>query len=240
MLKFALWTKLLYTAMRSRSNQQFYDRIADIYDEIFVEHKQHAHKIAQLLTNEFADRESFIRVLDLGCGTGLLSRILVHSGFNVVGVDLSLQSLRILQKRCQNITVLNTDVTSLPVTSRCCDAVVSLGAWRHFHNIEQVMAELVGTLTERGIVIIGYFPPSFAGAVHQGQGHFATLTSTIYQWILGKFGYMDNVSPQLESQTINLAKRYFESVVSVKSGQHWRLIVARNLRKFQESKGCSV
>jgi ubiquinone/menaquinone biosynthesis C-methylase UbiE len=230
--KIELWAKLLVAAFRSNSNQQFYDRISGNYDEIFVEHKRHAIKIAQLLVREFAGQESGTQILDVGCGTGLLSNILSTRGFNVVGIDFSQKSLALLHQRYPDIAVLNADVVNLPIRINCCQAVVSLGAWRHFIDTQKAMDELVKTLTKNGVLIIGYFPPSYAGAIHQGQGYWAKLSGQFYQWVLRKLGYVDNVSPDLESHAIYLAKRYFESVVSVKSGPHWRLIMARNLRKY--------
>ncbi len=229
--KIELWAKLLTAAFRSHSNQQFYDHISDSYDDIFVEHKQHAVKIAQLLVREFAGQESTTQILDLGCGTGLLSNILSTRGFNVVGIDFSQKSLVLLHQRYPDIVVLNADVANLPIRKACCHAVVSLGAWRHFTDTQKAMDELVKTLTKHGVLIIGYFPPSYAGTIHQGRRPWAKFTGQFYQWVLRKLGYIDNVSPDLESHTIYLAKRYFESVDSVRSGSHWRLIVARNLRK---------
>jgi SAM-dependent methyltransferase len=130
----------LLAALCSKSNQEFYDRVSSIYDQCFVTHKLHAKNMAEMLLDDYKGRENTTLVLDLGCGTGLLSNILVGNGFEVIGVDISLESLRMLQQGESNIYTIQADAALLPFIDGSCNAVVSLGAWRHFFDLCRVTA----------------------------------------------------------------------------------------------------
>jgi len=226
-----LWGKVLVAALCSKSNQEFYDRISPIYDQCFVTHKLHASNMAEILLEGYKGREKNTLVLDLGCGTGLLSNILVSKGFEVLGIDISLESLRLLQQRESRINTIQADATLLQFTGGSCHAVVSLGAWRHFSDPRRVIAEVARILKDDGLLIVGYFPPAIGGVVHQGDSYWRQLLVRLYQFLIRKRGYVDHIDLSLEPMTVSWAKDQFEQVSTVDSGEHWRLIIARGLRQ---------
>jgi ubiquinone/menaquinone biosynthesis C-methylase UbiE len=230
MASLRLWSRVFLAALFSKSNQQFYDRISPIYDQCFVTHKLHANNMAEMLLDGYKGRENNTLVLDLGCGTGLLSNILVGNGFEVIGVDISLESLRVLQQRESKIYTTQADATLLPFIDGSCNAVVSLGAWRHFSDPRRVIVEVARILKKDGILIVGYFPPAIGGVIHQGNSLWYQLLARLYQFVIRKRGYVDHADLSLEPRTISWAKNYFAKVSTVDSGNRWRLIVARGLR----------
>lgn len=227
MTRLGLWLQVLSAALRSKSNQQFYDRISPIYDQVFVEHKLHAVNMANILSKTYAGREGATRLLDIGCGTGILSRMLAEMGFDVIGLDNSFESLLRLQQHDHGIPTINADAARLPLTHGFCQAVVSLGVWRHLPDPQQVIAELNRILTSDGLLIIGYFPPAIGGAVHPGHGIWSRLLVRPYNFLIRKLGYVDHADLLLEAQTVSLARKYFKQVGSVDSGEYWHLVVAR-------------
>jgi ubiquinone/menaquinone biosynthesis C-methylase UbiE len=230
MASIRLWGKVLVAALCSKSNREFYDRISPIYDQCFVTHKLHADNMAKILLERFKGPEKNTMVLDLGCGTGLLSKVLASKGFNVLGIDISLESLRLLQQFESRISTIQADATRLPFTDGSCHAVVSLGAWRHFSDIRRVIAEVARILKDDGLLIVGYFPPAIGGVIQQGDSHWHQLLVRLYQFWIRKRGYLDHIDLSLEPITVDLAKGHFEQVSTVDSGEHWRLIIARGLR----------
>ena len=226
-----LWARVLAAALYSKSNQEFYDRVAPIYDQCFVAHKVHASNMAEILHEGFKDREKNTLVLDLGCGTGLLSNMLVDRDFKVLGTDISLESLRLLQQRESRINTIQADAALLPLIDGSCHAVVSLGAWRHFSDFRRVIAEVARILKDDGLLIIGYFPPAIGGVVQQGDSHWHQMLVRLYQFLIRKRGYVDHIDLSLEPMTVDWAENYFEQVSTVDSGKRWRLIIARGPRQ---------
>jgi ubiquinone/menaquinone biosynthesis C-methylase UbiE len=232
MAKLGLWLQVLAAALRSRSNKQFYDRISPIYDQVFVDHKLHAVNMANILYKSISNNRNKTRVLDIGCGTGILSRMLSESGFDVIGLDISFESLLRLQKHDPHIPVINADATLLPFTHGFCQVVVSLGVWRHFSDPQQVILELNRILTSDGFLVVGYFPPAIGGAVHPGYGVWSRILVRLYKLLTKKLGYVDRADRLLETQTVSLARKYFKQVNTVNSGNDWHLIVARGPVKY--------
>ena len=226
-----LWARVLAAALYSKSNQEFYDRVAPIYDQCFVTHKVHASNMAEILHEGFKGREKNTLVLDLGCGTGLLSNMLVDKDFKVLGIDISLESLRLLQQRESRINTIQADAALLPFIDGSCHAVVSLGAWRHFSDFRRVIAEVARILKDDGLLIIGYFPPAIGGVVQQGDSNWHQMLVRLYQFLIRKRGYVDHVDLSLEPMTVDWAENYFEQVSTVDSGKRWRLIIARGPRQ---------
>ncbi|MGB5260810.1 MAG: methyltransferase domain-containing protein [Gammaproteobacteria bacterium] len=227
MASFRQWWQILTAALCSRSNQQFYDRIAPIYDQVFVDHVVHADRMVELLVASQAGQASTTRVLDLGCGTGLLARRLAGQGFAVTGLDISFESLRLMRQSAAFINAVHGDGAQLPFRDGSFQAVVSLGTWRHFREPQRVMDEISRILTTEGRLLIGYFPPSLGGAIHQGQAVWQQWLTRLYQWVVSRRGYIDRTDLSLEPQTLELARGHFDEVRTVTSGESWHLIVAQ-------------
>lgn len=227
MIRIVLLWKVVIAALCSRSNQQFYDRISPYYDQVFVEHQIHADTITELLCEVYAGQEPTTRVLDLGCGTGMLSCRLANHGFDVTGLDISPDSLQLLQQRNPIIKIVLGDASIFPFADNAFQAVVSLGSWRHFTKTEKLIMEIVRALDDNGILVIGYFPPALGGILHLGQGIWRRLIERRYLSLTSKLGYVDKSVLSLEPQTISLLENHFSDVHTVVSGKKWRLIIAK-------------
>jgi len=103
------------------------------------------------------------RVLDVACGTGVLSKALAEAGASVIGVDASAGYLAGARshRAHPNITYQDGDIRRMQFTDNSFDAAVSTLALDVLPEIEQVVSEM-NRVTRPGGTI--------ASAVHQFLG----------------------------------------------------------------------
>lgn len=81
---------------------QSYSEFATVYDELMTEIPYGTYaELVELATNGVSGK----KILDIGCGTGLLSVKLAKMGGDVIGVDLSPDMLRIATERAKSLDV---------------------------------------------------------------------------------------------------------------------------------------
>ncbi|GGW66541.1 hypothetical protein GCM10010503_49740 [Streptomyces lucensis JCM 4490] len=95
------------------------------------------------------------RVLDLGCGDGLLLDLLARTpGRRLAGVDLSPQSLSLARRRpaLSATALVEARSQQLPFAEGCFDACVSHLALMLMADVERVIAELARVLAPGGLL----------------------------------------------------------------------------------------
>ncbi|WP_245193171.1 class I SAM-dependent methyltransferase [Amycolatopsis alba] len=93
-----------------------------------------------------------VRVLDLGCGDGFLLDLLVKSGHQAAGVDLSSADLALARQRpsLRGVPLTTGRAQELPFADDSFDACVSHMAFMLMPDIDQVAAELARVLAPGG------------------------------------------------------------------------------------------
>ena len=223
-----LWCRLFHAACTSRSLSTFYDRVSSFYDELFVSHAVHADAMCSIIRSVFVHRTDRVTVMDLGCGTGLVSKKLAADGYDVTGVDISRQSIRMLLRDNLVINGIQAEASALPFKAARFDAVVCLGAWRHFGDPFEVSCEISKKLKKNGICIIGYFPPAAAGLVSVNRPWLRRILARIYGCIIKILGYTDRTNDSLLRDTEDSLRHHFRTVRRIASGHNQFIVVARN------------
>ncbi|MFC1813386.1 class I SAM-dependent methyltransferase [Thermodesulfobacteriota bacterium] len=109
---------------------------------------------------DFASRRMFERfmpnltgkkILDVGCGLGMMMEYFANQGNDVVGIDIVSQSVR--DNVYRGLNVIEADARSIPFRDDTFDMVYSLGVIEHFEETEQALGEQVRTCKPGGIVV---------------------------------------------------------------------------------------
>ena len=108
--------------------------------------------------NELSDIAASSRILDLGCGSGHLSKTLDKEGFCISGADISLKILKYTQhqKFRQPSLFVQYDGKCLPFSANCFDACVVSGVLCYLNDANslfQVLKEVSRVLKPGGRLV---------------------------------------------------------------------------------------
>jgi 2-polyprenyl-3-methyl-5-hydroxy-6-metoxy-1,4-benzoquinol methylase len=97
------------------------------------------------------------RILDVGCGNGVISRHLGRLGFNVTGVDVSektIEKARSLTTGLPNVQFLKKSAEELVASGEKYDAVICSEVLEHLSNPGALLEVLYSTLADNGKLIV--------------------------------------------------------------------------------------
>ena len=93
------------------------------------------------------------RVLDVGCGTGLVGKELLRRGCRVVGLDVSEKMLARARERAPDASFVQGRAEELPLADGSFDAAVSAQAF-HWFDQRRAFSELCRVVRPGGIIAI--------------------------------------------------------------------------------------
>lgn len=96
-----------------------------------------------------------LRALDLGAGTGKLTRQLLDRGVDTVAVEPSDAMRKVLAHRCRAATVLAGSAEELPLPDGAVDLVVAGQAF-HWFDRERALPEIARVLRPGGLLALFY------------------------------------------------------------------------------------
>src|SRR5690606_15356990 len=95
------------------------------------------------------------RVLEAGCGTGLLLSRIERVASQAVGVDLSRGMLA--RARDRGLTVVQGSITALPFADASFDTVCSFKVLAHVPDIDRALAELARVTRPGGHLVLEFY-----------------------------------------------------------------------------------
>ena len=127
-----------------------YDPFAHTYDRHWA--PDAAERVAQILDDHvLADLPAEARVLDIGCGTGHLARILTDRGFDVVGIDISPKMLAIARQNAPDASFEVADARTFELDAPVQLALSTFDTFNHllstddlgaaFHQVHAALAD---------------------------------------------------------------------------------------------------
>ena len=133
-----------------------YDAFAHWYDELTanIDYQALAEYYDAIITR-FGGRKGIL--LDLACGTGSLSMLFSHMGYDVIGVDSSGDMLgEAMSKEHDGIQYLCQDMTQLDMYGTIDAAVCALDSLNHLDDIDALRAvfDRVSLFCDNGAVFV--------------------------------------------------------------------------------------
>jgi SAM-dependent methyltransferase len=132
-----------------------------------------------------------LRVLEAGCGPGILTEWLTAHGAGVTAIDISQEMARLAQARTAgNVRVLVADLgqplTFAPNASH--DLIVASLSLHYIADWSPVLAEFRRVLTDDGAVVFSVYHPSFSWRFHSPDDYF-TIGQVTETWRLPAGNY---------------------------------------------------
>jgi len=109
--------------------------------------------ILNLIENEMKGK----KVLDVGCGDGVLSWILAKNGANVIGIDTSKKAMEFANEKCKetkNLSFIIGSAYNLPFEDKIFDYIVSSEVMEHLVEPEKMLLEIRRVWSEEGNIFI--------------------------------------------------------------------------------------
>ncbi|MFX1496045.1 MAG: class I SAM-dependent methyltransferase [Promethearchaeota archaeon] len=131
-------------------------------------------KLDMVGRGDILDNHSYL-ILDLGCGTGFSSEVLIDSGFKVLGIDVLLDMITLAKNKKHyleqgsNLNLILADIKHLPLRTESIDHIISISAYNFIlHNINHYKEKAISIdsttkslnkiLKKNGRTIIEFYP----------------------------------------------------------------------------------
>ena len=106
----------------------------------------------------FLDIKEGVEAIDVGCGSGVYSKILLKKGARVTGTDYSKKMLDICDSELKNInsegySLINCEADSLLVADNKFDLLLSIGLLDYVNDINKTLAEFRRVVKPKGKII---------------------------------------------------------------------------------------
>jgi ubiquinone/menaquinone biosynthesis C-methylase UbiE len=134
----------------------------DYYDEFAAGYEKHRHRGYHALIDRLEITAALpyargARVLEAGCGTGMILKELAPVATRAVGLDVSPGMLA--QARARGLAVVHGSVTDLPFADGEFDLAYSFKVLAHVERIERALAEMARVVRPGGHVIAEFYNP---------------------------------------------------------------------------------
>jgi ubiquinone/menaquinone biosynthesis C-methylase UbiE len=135
-----------------------FDAMVEHYDETRVFDGDCFRSALAYLSQRFPPQD-FCRLLEPGIGTGRIAIPLAKTGYDVCGVDVSINMLRALKRRLQqlppgSVSFQMADATALPFPGEAFDLAVAVHLFYFILTWTQTVDEIVRVVRRGGAIIL--------------------------------------------------------------------------------------
>ncbi len=150
---------------------KLYTELAEIYDQLYLKtfnYEQDANFVDSIL-KKFQIKE----LLEIGCGSGHLAKLLFEKGYKITGIDLYEEMLQIARKRLPGVDFIKLDIRKLKFNKKF-DAIIAMGRMFTYmttnEDAEQSIHAIAACLNPGGIFLFDNFSaPHFVRNLKENQ-----------------------------------------------------------------------
>ena len=165
--------------MEIATTENFFDEFADRYDLEFVEYKNSTLIEVKNIFEKYSYKSG--NILDLGCGTGLLSEAL-GSDFEYTGVDISSNMLKRASARgYKKVTKNSIEDFFLSLKNEEYDFVVAFGVLYYIEDVGRIIQQMKRFARQAVYFDLCILPPKFiqrSSTVVYDHSNFPLLNAT--------------------------------------------------------------
>ncbi len=130
-----------------------------------------------------------LKILDIGCGGGILTEPLARLGAHVTGIDASAAAIKVAQDHAHDsqldIRYLNIDLEDLQKSGEVFDVVISLEVIEHVANVNQFLKVCESLMAKNGAIILSTLnrtPQSYLGAIIAAEYVLKWIPKGTHHW----------------------------------------------------------
>jgi len=142
----ANWTK-----QDKKEEMSFFQQYAEIQKYDVFTQKSNLEIIRQCLA--LSCLEPGARVVDLGCGSGVFTRLLDDLNLNCSGLDISYEMMARGRESNPNLGFVSGDIESLPYRSESLDGIILSGVLHHLPDPMPCAQEVFRVLKPNGVFV---------------------------------------------------------------------------------------
>lgn len=160
---------------KKRDVMRRYDVTSRIYDMRYAEDQAAIYSVA--LKNLGLSGLGF--VLDVGCGTGLLFGYIASSADEIVGLDISKETLLKARERAakfQNVHLICADADAIPIKEKTFDHVFAFTIIQNLPKPPDTLKEIGRTAKPNAAILISGLRRIFSREIFQGILRKASLS----------------------------------------------------------------
>ena len=205
----------------------------DLYDRIWREQATAAPYRGGNLRVDLANHvvEPGKRLLDLGCGDGVLGNLLKTKFNEVTGVDVSDQALAVAKQRGLATYRVNVDEEPLPFSDATFDAITCLDLIEHVFEPRVLVSEIARVLAPGGSLYIAFPNMRYALRIKEIiAGRFPKTSGDIaYSYDGGHLHYYTPADVRLLLHERGLATMSEWGIVSEGVRNNWKYLLLNAL-----------
>jgi len=152
-----------------------------------------------------------MKVLELGSGTGLHTKVILDTGAIVTAIDISGNSLEVLKRRVgHQITCIKCSMDSIPIADCSFDYIVSAGSLSYV-DLEKIAREIQRLLKPNGSVI-------FVDSLNNNPMYFA---NRFIHFLKGNRSFLTLIRMPTLRKLQKLSKNFSESTTNYFGAYLW-------------------